>query len=85
MKDLDDLRKEIDEIDEQMKTLFIQRMKVVTEVGLYKKAHQIPILNQNREDEMLKKHYENFSQLELWPYYEAFLKNVIRLSKEAQK
>ena len=49
MRDLAELRKEIDEIDEQMVKLFEQRMAVSEEVAEYKVAVGKKILDKDRE------------------------------------
>lgn len=82
---LNDYRNKIDQIDEQMKQLFIERMMIVKKISVLKKEENIPILDQKREEEMFAKHKINFPDLTIWPYYESFLKNIIRLSKEVQK
>lgn len=51
-RDLEQLRYEIDKIDEQMIILLSQRMQVVKELGEYKKAHNITILQLNRWKEL---------------------------------
>ena len=45
MKDLKEIRKEINQIDEEMLKLFEKRMDVVNDVALYKKENNIPILD----------------------------------------
>ena len=53
MRDLSEIRKEIDQIDNELIALFKRRMDCAKEVGIYKKANNIPVLNQKREDEIL--------------------------------
>ena len=53
MKDLNEIRKEINEIDEQLVKLFVRRMKCTKDVGEYKKANNIPVYNEDREREIL--------------------------------
>ena len=48
--ELQDIRQQIDSIDTQLIELFKQRMNCAKEVGLYKKKHNTPILNEERED-----------------------------------
>ena len=55
MRDLSEIRRDIDEIDSQLIDLFKRRMDCAKEVGYYKKERGIPILNQQREDEILAK------------------------------
>ena len=47
---LDKLRIEIDRIDDELISLFKQRMDVVTQVSDYKKDNNLPTLDRNREE-----------------------------------
>ena len=51
--DLTDYRKEIDSIDDDICRLFTKRMKVVNEIGEYKREHDIPVNSGSREREVL--------------------------------
>lgn len=51
---LDEVRKEIDEIDEKLLPLIIKRMDAAKKVAAIKKEHNIPVLNSQREEEILK-------------------------------
>ncbi len=53
MRDLKEIRQEINEIDDRIIKLFKQRMDCAKEVGNYKKQNDIPVLNQDRENEIL--------------------------------
>ena len=53
MKDLNSLRKEIDGIDRQLVALFEQRMAGTQQVGRYKLANNIPVLDRSREEQVL--------------------------------
>ncbi|HAS79745.1 MAG TPA: bifunctional chorismate mutase/prephenate dehydratase, partial [Fusobacteriaceae bacterium] len=69
MKKLDELRVEINEIDQEMAKLFIKRMKIVEGIAKYKQDQGMDVLDTAREkivieknskrvtDEKLKKHY----------------------------
>ncbi len=52
---LEQLRSEIDEIDEQLLDLLGQRMKVAEQIGLYKKRNNIAILQAGRWEEILRR------------------------------
>lgn len=52
--DLKDLRQEIDQIDNQLLPLFLKRMELSKQVAAYKAQNNLPILNQEREDEILQ-------------------------------
>ncbi len=51
--DLNHIRKRIDEIDDGILDLFLQRMQCIHEVSACKKAHKLPILDRKREREKL--------------------------------
>lgn len=53
MRDLSEIRADIDAIDDELITLFKRRMDCAKEVGYYKKERGIPVLNQQRENEIL--------------------------------
>ena len=55
MKDLSEIRNEIDEIDEQMLKLFVQRMKAAGEVVATKRGIGVPVTNPAREREIISK------------------------------
>lgn len=49
------LRRQIDEVDEQLLSLLAKRMHISQEIGTYKKEHNMPILQNKRYDEILDK------------------------------
>ena len=53
MEDLQSLRAQIDQIDRQIAQLFCQRMAVTRQVGEYKAAHGLPVLDVAREKQVL--------------------------------
>lgn len=53
MRNLDEIRREIDEIDSELIELFKRRMNCSKDVAIYKNANNIPVLNQARENEIL--------------------------------
>ena len=55
MKDLSELRSQIDEIDAQMIELYQKRMDVSKEVAEYKISANKPVLDKQREEEKIKK------------------------------
>lgn len=54
MHELDRMRSTIDEIDSQIVRLFEQRMAVTQQVGELKQKHQLPVLDNNRQKEVLE-------------------------------
>lgn len=53
--ELSEIREEINEIDEQMLKLFLQRMECSAKVAAYKVEHNMPVYNGAREQEILDK------------------------------
>ncbi len=53
MRDLPEVRKDLDSIDSQMIDLFLQRMRLADEVADYKAKNHLPILDREREREKL--------------------------------
>lgn len=51
--ELEEIRHKIDKIDTQLLELFMQRMDCAHLVGKYKQKHNLPILNIDRENEIL--------------------------------
>ena len=82
--ELEEARKNIDKIDNEMKELFIKRLEEVNKVIEYKKEHNLPILDASREKEVIEK---NASKVEekYHSYYVEFLKSIMNISKEYQK
>ena len=82
---LTDLRKQIEEIDQEMLDLFIKRIDISSQIGAYKKEHHLPILDEQREKDLLEKQKQLLNNDVLWPLYRKFLIEVMKLSKEYQK
>ena len=55
MKNLDESRKSLDEIDSQIVHLLENRMKVSEEIGIIKLNNNLNTEDSNREDEIIKK------------------------------
>ena len=53
--ELNELRNQIDQIDKEMAVLFEKRMKIVKQIGEYKKENNLPILDKKREEEVIEK------------------------------
>ena len=53
--ELSEIRTKIDAVDDQLLTLFLERMALSEEVAAYKHEHKLPILNKAREREILAK------------------------------
>lgn len=85
MTKLEEYRKEIDQIDRQLIQLFEERMDITRKISEYKNEHHLPILNKDREEEVLKK---NISCLQNKKYSQMaieFFENIMKLSREYQQ
>lgn len=54
-ENLTGLRRQIDDLDNDLLELLAKRMRVSREIGMYKKEHNMPILQEHRYDEILQK------------------------------
>ena len=84
MEDLQDLRAQIDSIDRQLVELFCQRMDVTRRVGLYKQAHHLPVLDQERERQVLRNKGE-LAGPELRPAVTTLFQTIMALSRRQQR
>lgn len=78
-ENLTDLRREIDKLDNELLCLLAKRMRVCHEIGLYKKEHNMPVLQARRYDEILNKRGAQAVELGLNP---EFVKTVLRAVHE---
>ena len=67
MRSLDELRIEIDAIDDELVALVARRMAIATEVVAYKKVHNIPVYIQSRVDEVVARNVSNGEKLGVSP------------------
>lgn len=81
---INDLRKEIDEIDTLMQELFKKRLAVSKKIGEYKKENNLPIYDSKRENEILLRLKEKYSDEDTVFYYERFMKELFSISKDLQ-
>lgn len=61
------LRKQIDEIDEQLLTILAKRMRISKEIGIYKKEHNMPILQSGRYNDILENRANQGQSMNLSP------------------
>jgi len=64
-ENLSELRRQIDQIDEQLLELLAKRMRISREIGVYKKEHNMPILQSPRYSEILEKRSNMGESMEL--------------------
>lgn len=84
MNDLDNLRKQIDEIDTELVKLFERRMEKSLQIAEYKIRENIPILDEEREKAVIEKNTMRLKNRELNEELREFFSTIIRLSKKIQ-
>lgn len=84
MEDLQSLRTRIDDIDQQIVELFRQRMELTAQVGKYKAAHGIPVLDRERERQVLWNKGQLVEQ-ELRPAVTTLFQTIMALSRRQQR
>lgn len=67
--ELSEIRTQIDAVDDQLLELFLRRMELAEEVAAYKAEHHLPILNKQREREVLAKVTERAGDQERYAYH----------------
>lgn len=84
MSKLDDARKIINEVDSEMARLFEKRMYAAKLVASYKKEHGLPILDEKREEEVIRRNSEKIENPEIREYYVNFLRDTMSVSRSYQ-
>lgn len=85
MDELEQTRKKINEIDHKMATLFEQRMHAVEQVISYKMEHHMEVLDQSRENEVIRQNESYIDEECYRPYYRQFIEAVMSISRTYQK
>ncbi len=83
-RSLDEARKEINRIDKEMARLFEERMRCAEAVAEYKKERGLAILDQAREDEVIRNNSRMIEDDTVREYYINFLKNTMTVSRAYQ-
>jgi chorismate mutase/prephenate dehydratase len=81
--DLNELRLEIDKIDDQLIHLFVQRMNIAAQIAVYKKNHELPIWVPARESAKLQD-VANKAGPELEEYTRKLYSSLFELSRAYQ-
>ena len=84
MSELDNARKEINEIDKEMAKLFERRMRAAEKIAEYKKENGLSILDETREAILIKNNSEIIEDDTLREYYIDFLKDTMKVSRAYQ-
>jgi len=82
--DMQYYREKIDKIDNELLRLFIERMNVARQIGLYKKEHNLPALDAVRESEKLAEIDEKAGK-EMRPFAHKLYELLFELSRAYQE
>lgn len=84
MDELQDLRRDIDAIDRELVELFRRRMDVTARVGAYKRSRGVPVLDQERERQVLQNKGELAGEA-LRPAVITLYQTIMALSRRQQR
>lgn len=82
--DLPALRREMDEINEELLTLFCRRMALAGQIGAHKKARALPVRDETRETQILEWAARRAGP-ELAPYAGRLFDCLMALAREYQQ
>lgn len=82
--ELSEIRKEIDKLDQEIQPLFERRMELCREVAAYKKAHNMPVFQSDREQAILDRVEKNASG-DLGLASRTLFANIMSISSQLQQ
>ena len=85
MNELEQCRKEIDDIDKELINLFERRMDVAIRVANYKKENDLPIYDEERESKVIKKNIDNLKNKNYDLLARRFFLSIMELSRSLQE
>lgn len=83
MRDIEDIRDDINKLDEKLIGLLKERFDLSKEVRAYKKENNMPIFDEKREEEILRKIEDD--NKEYGPYFKNIYQAIMDESKNLQK
>lgn len=84
MQNLDDIRKVIDECDKDLVKIFEKRLGAVVDVLEYKRRNNLPILQSNREEDVLKKVKSYLDNPQFENELEGLYSHILKISRQLQ-
>lgn len=85
MRNLEEVRQEIDTVSEEMVRSFLKRMECSREVVEYKIREGLPIFDENREQALLDEMMERCHPGAMEPFARDFLKALMEISRKYQQ
>lgn len=85
MTDLTELRNQIDAIDNQLRSLFVERLQLVKRIAAYKMEHDLPVYDASREAQIIERSLEAIEDEAIKDKYREVLETIMKTSKDLQK
>lgn len=85
MKDLAEVRQELDAVDREIVALFEKRMLLARDVVAYKLAHDMPVLDRSREEAVLASRVGMLQDSYWAESVRALYEEIMRLSRAEQE
>ncbi|MBE5803620.1 MAG: chorismate mutase [Clostridiales bacterium] len=85
MKELEDIRQELDAVDRRIVALFEQRMALARDVAAYKMAHGMQVLDRSREEAVLASRVDMLRDGHWAGSVRALYEEIMRLSRAEQE
>ena len=85
MKELAELRQELDQLDREIVSLFERRMAISRQVAQYKLAHDLPVLDAGREAQVIASREAMLSDAALAPSVGTLFECIMALSRREQE
>ncbi len=82
---LDEIRKNIDDIDSQIIDLFAKRMECAKQVAEYKKSNSVGVLQSSREQQVIAKAVDKMDNEELKKFVPTLMNCLMEMSKDYQR
>jgi chorismate mutase-like protein len=83
---IDELRGDIDRINQRLLALIAERQEVSVAIGALKATHRLPLYSEERETELLGKFREDALRMDIDPdYVEELMRVVLEHSRAAQR
>ena len=83
--DLDESRETIRAIDEQIASLFVERMEAARDIAAYKQERGLPVEDKEQEARVIEGRSILVEDPELRTFYISFLHDVMEVSKSWQQ
>lgn len=74
-EDLSTMRREIDEVDDELMALLGKRMEIARRIGEYKREHLMPVVQESRYDDLIR---NRISQAESLGISDSFIRSVLQ-------